>query len=244
MMTVMSCTAEDNDVDDDEGFAGPLEWSCVGRALRVHGVGPTLVKARNGFADGAAVCRAELRPDVASGVFNWEVIVLERQHEYATSVFVGVCAAARARDVGRSTHALYANSGAGCWTINCATGGLWGGGARNAHAAGPVRAGDRLGWVLDTHRRTLRFFLNGSAHGPGFECVCDGGGGGGGGGALLPFVELYGEGESVELCGGVSWAPAPGSTLVFPWRPTQGGSCECQARRAPRSAAGRIAMRS
>ena len=91
------------------------------------------------FADGAAVCRAELRPDVASGVFNWEVIVLERQHEYATSVFVGVCAAARARDVGRSTHALYANSGAGCWTINCATGGLWGGGARNAHTGNHVR---------------------------------------------------------------------------------------------------------
>ena len=206
-----------------EGFAGPLQWVCAGRALHIKGA--QLRKARNGFANSSAVCSAvPLARNIASGVFNCEILVQARQCEYTTSIFFGVCeAAGRARRIGLGTHAMYA-SACGVWSINCATGGLWGAGVRNEHAVGePVEAGDRLGWVLDTHAGTLRFMRNGSPFGPGFDTLPLGV-------PLLPFVELYGQGEAVELCGGVSWTPRPGSTLVFPWRPLQNG-CECQAQR-------------
>jgi hypothetical protein len=54
------------------------------------------------------------------------------------------------------------------WFISTNRGGLWGNGKENDDAAGNIDEGDRVGVLLDLDEGSLRFFVNGVQHGPGY----------------------------------------------------------------------------
>ena len=54
------------------------------------------------------------------------------------------------------------------WLINSGNGGLFGNGKDHNDEAGRIKSGDELTMQVDTDAGTLKFWVNGKPHGPGY----------------------------------------------------------------------------
>ena len=56
------------------------------------------------------------------------------------------------------------------WFINSTSGSLWGNGKQGDDRAGEIKSGQVLTMQVDTDAGTLKFWLDGKPHGPGYTC--------------------------------------------------------------------------
>jgi hypothetical protein len=131
---------------------------------------------------------------MTTGVHYWEVEVLE---DVKYGNLVGVSRPDLDRSAQISNLQTFPPNCKG-WYMDTGSGGLGGCGVWNVHSVGEVRRGDRLGLLLDLNAKTLRFYLNGHIHGPGFSNVT---------GPLVRTVNIKSPGQKILLDTGATQPP-------------------------------------
>jgi hypothetical protein len=122
--------------------------------------------------------------ELTAGKHYWEVELLGD----ASSVLVGVTRPNLNPDI---DYLMAGNSTDG-WCIDTYEGCLYGNGKEDDEAAGNIDDGDRIGVLLDLDEGSLRYFVNGVQHGPGYPA-------GSVTGPVVCAVQLYGARASVRL---------------------------------------------
>jgi hypothetical protein len=98
--------------------------------------------------------------ELTAGKHYWEVVIL---NDDGGSVLVGVT---RPNLDPNGDYSLTASTDG--WFMLPANGSLCGNGKQDGDAAGTIDDGERVGVLLDLDEGSLRFFVNGVQHGPGY----------------------------------------------------------------------------
>jgi hypothetical protein len=119
--------------------------------------------------------------ELTAGKHYWEVEML------SLNCFLGI-----ARPNPNPNHVYTDEFSTDGWFIWTSEGGLCGNGKGNDDYAGYINSGDRVGLRLDLDEGSLRFFVNGVQHGPGYPA-------GSVTGPVVCAVSMYNSGTSVRL---------------------------------------------
>ena len=136
-----------------------------------------------------------------SGQHRISIKLMKGSASYFNHLF-GVVRDGRAWDGGlpnsESTDAWYMISGFGS---------LWGNGKHNSDRAGEINEGQIISMVADLDKGTLRFWLDGQPHGPGWSSGVKG--------KLRWSVSMFDEGSAVQI------VPTPELQPWTPWTPLE-----------------------
>jgi hypothetical protein len=126
--------------------------------------------------------------ELTAGKHYWEVVCV---NDYYGDFFVGVTRPNRSPDCWSHVHYSLKDS-TDSWFIYNNRGGLFGNGKYYDDEAGDIDVGDRVGVLLDLDEGSLRFFVNGVQHGPGYPA-------GSVTGPVVHALQLCNSGTSVRL---------------------------------------------
>jgi hypothetical protein len=137
----------------------PMVWRTFNEdvvTLSEGGAVATNVYAIDVYSDTLVTSGVEL----TAGKHYWEVEIL---NDEACTIEVGVTRP----NLNPDKNYAHRESTVG-WYVDTHEGGLYGNGKQGEDAAGPIQEGDRVGVLLDLDEGSLRFFVNGVQHGPGY----------------------------------------------------------------------------
>jgi hypothetical protein len=109
---------------------------------------------------GGGVTLTTTGTELTEGKYYWEVELLSE----AVDILVGI-----SRPNLRPRGSYFGRNRTDGWFIYTDYGELCGNGKQYDDQAGPYKQGDRVGVLLDLNGGSLRFYKNGTQHGPGYE---------------------------------------------------------------------------
>jgi hypothetical protein len=140
----------------------PLVWrTCDEERVTLSEEGA--VATYNGDDDDGSETLVTSGVELTAGKHFWEVEKLSCDCYGGGDFFVGI-----AKPNLDPNHDYALNGSADGWFIWTSEGSLCGNGKENVDAAGDIEEGDHVGVLLDLDEGSLRFFVNGVQHGPGY----------------------------------------------------------------------------